>query len=121
LSEGGNRVPLIVKLPNVKSEIKSSDTFTSILDLMPTFLDYANIEYPTHYLEHKIHPLMGKSLRPLVEGKSDQVYSDDEYVAFELFDSKTLYKGDWKILQFHPQADLEYDKKWMIKNGDCII
>ncbi len=113
LSEGGNRVPLIVKLPNVKSEIKSSDTFTSILDLMPTFLDYANIEYPTHYLQHKIHPLMGKSLRPLVEGKSDQVYSDDEYVAFELFNSKTLYKGDWKILQSHLQYN---DKKWRLYN-----
>lgn len=113
LTEGGNRVPLIVKPPYVKSEIKSSDAFISILDLMPTFLDYANIEYPTYYLEHKTHPLLGKSLRPLVEGKSDQAYGDDEYVAFELFDSKTLYKGDWKILQFHPQWD---DKKWRLYN-----
>ncbi len=113
LSEGGNRVPFIVKLPNLKSEI-SSDTFTSILDLVPTLLDYANIEYPTHYLEHKIHPLNGKSLRPLFEGKSDSVYSDKEYVAFELYDNKALYKGDFKILQL--VSPLWGDDKWRLYN-----
>jgi len=112
LSEGGNRVPFIVKLPNVKSE-SSSDTFTSVLDLVPTLLDYANIEYPTHYLEHKIHPLIGKSLRPLFEGKSDSVYSDKEYVAFEYDGNKALYKGDYKILRLvSPWGD----DKWRLYN-----
>jgi len=110
MSEGGNRVPFIVKLPNVKSEI-SSDTFTSVFDIVPTLLDYANIEYPTHYLEHKIHPLTGKSLRPLLEGKSDSVYSDKEHVAFEYYGKKALYKGDYKILQL-PSVD----NKWRLYN-----
>ena len=61
LYEEAVAVPLIVAAPGVKAGV-DRDHLVSGLDIMPTLLDYAGITAPAS--------LLGKSLRPLVEGKA---------------------------------------------------
>jgi arylsulfatase len=56
------RVPLAVSVPDV-NEHKLINSLASGVDIMPTILDYAGLPVPVQ--------CRGQSLRPLVEGKSD--------------------------------------------------
>jgi uncharacterized sulfatase len=61
--EGGVRVPMIAYLP--QGAIKTSSALASIIDVMPTALDYAAIPVPDGYR------LDGRSLLPILKGESD--------------------------------------------------
>src|SRR5690242_7593047 len=39
--------------------------------------------------------MMGKSLKPLLEGKVNKIYSDNETVPLELFNQTTVRMGNW--------------------------
>lgn len=61
--EGGLRVPMIITAPGI-SETKSIETSATGADLYPTILDLAGLELlPNQHAD-------GKSLKPLLEGKS---------------------------------------------------
>ena len=101
MSEGGIRVPMIVKLPN-NSENFKNNAFSHVIDITPTILDYAIVEHPGIFYDGRnIHSMEGKSLKPLFEGESDTIYGEDTF-AVELFGNKAVYKGDWKALQLVP-------------------
>jgi arylsulfatase A-like enzyme len=107
--EGDTRVPLVVKEPQASpaSAPGSNQTLPSsagknmikslvfVQDITPTILAYANVSHPAAYKGHEVHPMMGKSLKPLLEGKVDKVYADNEPVAFELFNQTSVRMGDW--------------------------
>lgn len=98
LTEGGTKVPMIVKSPD---QTKSMDVnaFTTVLDITPTILDYANVEHPgTFYDGREVHPIEGKSLKPLLDGDVDRVYGVDESFSMELFGSKAVFRDNWKAL-----------------------
>ena len=60
------RVPLILWQPGRLPAGKRMDALTSLVDVMPTILDYASLPYEG--------PMQGYSLRPLVEGKADKLH-----------------------------------------------
>ncbi len=66
------RVPLIVRCPDATAAGKRYTTFAEALDIVPTILDYAGVQQPPF--------VQGKSLRPLLEGKTadhrDSVYCE---------------------------------------------
>jgi arylsulfatase A-like enzyme len=85
--EGGVRPPLVTKLPGTSSNQTKPDVvnaFVHVNDMTPTFLDYA---------------IMGKSLKPLLEGKVEKVYGDDVPVAQEMFNNTAVWMGDWKAVR----------------------
>ncbi len=96
-SEGGIRAPCIIKLPkSTKSSKTMTHAFAHISDLMPTFLELAEVTHPS--VENKKIPhMMGKSLIPLLKGKVDNVYAN-EGVGYELAGNRAYFKGEWKIL-----------------------
>ncbi|MCK5851689.1 sulfatase [bacterium] len=59
--DAGTHVPLIISGPGIKQGKVVKDG-VSLIDLMPTILDYAKIKIPKN--------VQGKSLLPLLEGKS---------------------------------------------------
>ncbi|UCE42957.1 MAG: sulfatase-like hydrolase/transferase, partial [Candidatus Aminicenantes bacterium] len=59
LNEELLHIPLIFKLPNQKGDAKVMDELTSIIDIMPSILDYLDIESE--------QPLMGKSVIDLID------------------------------------------------------
>lgn len=113
--EGGIRSPFIIKLPN--SEAKASPdilkAYVNVRDITPTLLEYTGEQYPTTFEGREVHPVMGKSFKPLLEGKVDVVYQDDEAVSQELFNSSSVFMGDWKAVKNIPPVS---DGKWHLFN-----
>jgi arylsulfatase len=98
-TEGGMRAPLIIKLPGKnKAEGEWNRGFVHVSDLMPTILDLTKSPYPQQRNGHNIHPLIGKSLMPVLNGDSATVHSDDG-MGNELFEMKAYTKGKYKILR----------------------
>ena len=112
-TEGGTRVPMIVKIIGKNQEF-SSDAFTRVADVSATILDYAQVQHPgTTYNGHPVQPIEGKSLRPVLEGEDQKVYDENEPIGAELFGNSALYKGDWKALKLVPPLG---DGKWKLYN-----
>lgn len=90
--EGGTRVPTIVKTPvgTNGGGPRVVDTFTHIVDLYPTFADYAGADTDNAGL------LSGTSAKPLFDGASDQVGTDE--FGMELFGHRVYREGDWKLV-----------------------
>jgi len=107
--EGGVRPPLVMKLPGAanQSDTEIVNAFVQVNDMTPTFLDYAGVTPPgSTYNGTEVHPIMGKSLKPLLEGEVTEVYADDEPVAQEMFNNTAVWMGDWKAVRnFQPIGD----------------
>lgn len=110
--EGGTRPPFIIKEPGLADTALPQGTgaLSKIIDIIranvrvtdmtPTFLEYAGVQHPGDtYQGRSIHPLMGKSIMPLLEGAVQQVHSDDEVLSQELFGNIAVYMGEWKALK----------------------
>ncbi len=110
LTEGGIRVPFIVKTPG-ESEYKLQDGLTFVSDVVPTLLDYAGATYPkTGNNGNQLEPLAGKSIIPVLEGQTDKIYQDTEFVPLEYFGNKAVFNGNWKALNVG--TSYGGDSKW---------
>lgn len=65
------KVPLIIKFPGGKHGGKLVENIVSLIDIMPTILDFTNITFNDY-------PLDGKSLLPIIKGKDKK---DREFLA----------------------------------------
>lgn len=98
-TEGGIRAPLIIKMPGEnKNAGKWNHNFVHVTDIMPTILQLSSVSYPQEYKGKNIHPLIGKSLIPVLNGDSASVHSNDG-MGWELFEMKAYIKEHWKILR----------------------
>ncbi|WP_363358335.1 sulfatase-like hydrolase/transferase [Microbacterium sp. LMI12-1-1.1] len=89
--EGGTRAPAIIKPPAAKGDApKQSDTFVHVSDLYPTFADYAGADLVAP------ESLLGSSARPLLEGTSDLVGTEE--FGMELLGHRAYRDGDWKLV-----------------------
>ena len=97
--EGGLRVPLIVSGLSSPLNGEVADAFSWVTDIVPTILDVAQVGIPEgRYNEKTVEPIVGRSLLPLIEGRVEQVYGDDEQIGYELGGNAALFKGDYKVL-----------------------
>jgi arylsulfatase len=131
--EGGIRPPFIIKEPSTSTSASYSKisainattpgshttdknhvirSFVFVTDLTPTFLDYAKVSHPTTYDGHAVYPMMGKSMKTLLEGKADRVHDINETISSELFNNSAVFMGDWAAIwdQSHPTG------KWQLYN-----
>ncbi len=96
-TEGGIKAPCIIKLPKSEETNQSMiHAFGHISDLMPTFLELANATHPS--VENQATPpMMGKSLIPLLTGKTDEIHAN-EGIGYELHGNRAYFKDEWKIV-----------------------
>ena len=117
LYEGGVRPPAIIKAPqSMSSSAASTNTtgsnliksFTYVTDITPTVLDLAGVSHPSTYQGREVHPLMGKSLKPLLNGTVQVIHPTDEAISGEMFNNTSVRMGDWKATSygFPPQWKL---------------
>ncbi len=100
-SEGGLRVPFVVAGPGIASS-GIQDAPVHIADLVPTMLDAAGVPYDAN-------AFYGRSAMPLLSGKSDTTYADDESFGFEVSGNAALYRGKWKITRnSRPRGDSQW-------------
>jgi arylsulfatase len=96
-SEGGIRAPLFIKMPRAKGGKKWNHDLVHVTDIMPTMLQLTGIAYPKSFKGRDIHPTIGFSLVPVLNGRADKHNRDG--VGYELFEMKAYIKSNWKILR----------------------
>ncbi len=90
-SEGGLRVPLVIKGPGIPANvIRHAPVHVS--DLMPTLLDAAGVDYDAD-------TLYGKTILPVLAGKTSETRGADESFGGEVSGNASLYRGNWKLVR----------------------
>lgn len=101
-SEGGIRCPLILSYPDLlakenRGKIKKS--FVTVMDILPTILELANIEHPAPDFDgRKVVPVRGASLVDYLKNNVDFVHDDEKVTGWELFAQQAIRKGKYKAL-----------------------
>jgi arylsulfatase A-like enzyme/Tfp pilus assembly protein PilF len=99
-------VPLLIRAPGLVEAGRRVDAVTRTVDVAPTLLDYLGFDAPA---------MEGRTLRPLVEGKSDgdetgrPVYSESLYASIHLgwSELRALERGGFRYIEA-PRPEL-YD------------
>lgn len=95
--EGGISAPFIAWYPaKIKANTVALGT-GHIIDIAPTFYQLAGINYPTNFQGIRSNPLAGKSLIPLLEGKTN-VVDRGTPLFWERGGNKAVRDGKWKLV-----------------------
>jgi arylsulfatase A-like enzyme len=93
--EGGIATPLIVRWPGkVKGNTMTAQP-GHIIDFMPTFLELAGATYPKEFAGNKILPVEGRSLVPVLEGRTRAPH---EQLCWEWSGNCAIRQGKWKLV-----------------------
>ncbi len=99
-TEGGLRVPLIVRFPGVVEPGSQIDKFAYVRDILPTLLELAGVETPQgEYDGRQIYAPDGISMTPVLRGETLTVRTEEHPVGYELAGSSAVFKGPWKLMQ----------------------
>jgi arylsulfatase len=67
------------------------------MDLAPTILDAAAIQYPSSWKGNNIHPLEGRSVLGYTGGRQEEVHDSNYAFGMEHSGYTMFRKGEWKI------------------------
>lgn len=97
-TEGGLRVPFIVRYPNAIPAGHKTSSFAFVKDVYPTILEVANVDMPgDNYKGRKINAPDGSSMWQVMTGKAGKVHLDSEAIGYELAGSSAVFKGNYKL------------------------
>ncbi|PLW67639.1 arylsulfatase [Pseudohalioglobus lutimaris] len=97
-TEGGLRVPFIVRYPGAIPAGLQSNTFAFVRDVYPTILEVTGVDMPGDtYKGRQIHAPDGTSMWPVITGKADTVHPSSEAIGYELAGSSAVFKGKYKL------------------------
>lgn len=98
-SQGGIHVPAFAHFPKaIKSGLRC-DSFTTVMDVMPTLLELAGVKHPgATYKGRETVPMKGVSMMPMLRGKAERTHDPDYVMGWELFGKRAVRSGDWKII-----------------------
>lgn len=110
--EGGIATPLIAHWPNVIPK-SANNTFVKepahLIDIMATCVDVAQTSYPAERNGHKIVPMQGVSLVPLLTAKE---FKRSEPIFWEHEGNRAVREGKWKLVA-------KEDKPWELYDMDA--
>ncbi|CAF4202279.1 unnamed protein product, partial [Rotaria sp. Silwood2] len=101
ITEGGIRCPAIIHCPRLKSPLKVSHEFTTVMDILPTILELANVPHPgTTFRNRTVVTPRGKSWIPYLRKpkKNKHVHSDHDFIGWELFAQRAIRRGKYKAI-----------------------
>ncbi|MBT7952228.1 MAG: arylsulfatase, partial [Gammaproteobacteria bacterium] len=97
-SQGGVRVPAFAHYPAKIQKGVRNDSILSIMDVMPTLLELADIQHPgKQYRNREVVAMIGKSMLNMLKGESSRVHGDDYVLGWESFTKRGIRQGNWKI------------------------
>lgn len=97
-TEGGLRVPFIVRYPKAIAAGSKSNTFAFVKDVYPTILELAGVDMPgEEYNGRKINAPDGTSMLAVMTGNADAVHADDVAIGYELAGSSAVFQGKFKL------------------------
>jgi arylsulfatase A-like enzyme len=113
-TEGGIRVPALVTWPGFARQRDLSPIFSTVMDLMPTFLELAGVEHPADESPNgKIEKMRGQSMVPYLQGSAATVHPHDQITGWELFGRRGIRESDWKAVFIPPP---EGPGQWQLYN-----
>ena len=109
-SEGGIISPAFITYPGFKRQGRIDGAFSTVMDIAPTLLDIANIDYPKNtYKGMKVHPLKGRSMIDFLMERKNKIHSNQYVMGWELFNRGAIRQGIWKIVFIEkPHGDGEW-------------
>lgn len=104
LANGGIRLPLIVSGPGVTHRGATHRSLLHVMDLVPTFLEAADVKPPAMFGGLPVAQPQGRSLWPLLANRESAIRKGSDWLGWELFGNRAIRQGDWKLLQLMPSA-----------------
>lgn len=104
--EGGIATPFIAWYPGVIKAGTVSNHIGHLIDIMPTCLELAKVDYPKEFNSKTLTPLEGKSL---VNVFKNQIAPEHEALFWEHEGSRAIRRGDWKLVA-------EINQPWELYN-----
>ncbi|HEY6130986.1 MAG TPA: sulfatase-like hydrolase/transferase, partial [Halioglobus sp.] len=105
LNEGGTLSPLVARWPAGNLRVNDmTDSMTTYLDLLPTFLHVAGVSYPALWRDTPLRSLEGRNLLPLLRGESLPPPENFFWSLYGRF--AVLHRGRWKLF-----GNSTYDEK----------
>lgn len=120
IGEGGIRVPMMIVPPGAFSAEYAragqiSNATVSVKDLPMTILEYAGVTHPmSQYKDRKIVKPTGISVKPFMDQKSEEVRSEKDWYAFELFGNCYVMEGQFKAMKV--RKGMFGDGEWHLYN-----
>lgn len=99
VTEGGIHVPAFIWRKDMPSGGSIAPAPVTVMDIAPTLLELAGVNYPETYRARPVTPLRGTSLLPLLERPATLLHARDTRFGMELFGRKAMREGKWKIFQ----------------------
>ena len=100
--EGGIVAPMIVSGPGVAVGSRIDNTYVTVMDLAPTFLELANAKYPT---DDSVEPMLGESMVGLLSGEASRVHGEDYVTTLYHAGRAYIRRGNWKLVNLEPPFD----------------
>ena len=104
--EGGLRVPGIIHWPDVVEKARITSFPASVLDIMPTILDYLHLKHPNPH-----HVIDGISLKPVLQ---NEVSQREKPIPFRHLKRAAWIDNDYKLLT--QNAETERFELYDLKN-----
>jgi arylsulfatase A-like enzyme len=99
-TEGGIRVVAFLTYPDVARQAAIGAAFATVMDIMPTVLEFAGVAHPGRRWQGRdVAPMRGRSLVPYLDDESERVHADHEPTGWELFGRMAIRQGDWKAVR----------------------
>lgn len=102
--DGGIVGAAFLAYPGVTQGTSINNCLWSVMDVAPTILDMAGIEYPTTYKGKANKPMDGISMARIFKG--DNTCDTNRWLGFEVDGVKGLRYGDWKLAQAWNDANV---------------
>ena len=107
--EGGIKTPLIIHWPRMIKNHRIDHQVGHVIDIMPTVLDAAGVDYPASYNDQEILPMEGESLIPVIKGRE---LNRENPLFWEHQGNRAIRKNEWKLVSEYPE------NKWHLYNLD---
>ena len=105
--EGGTRVPLVVHWPRIVAKGgQITRQVAHVIDLLPTCLDTAGVEYPKSYAGRTVAPHDGRSLLPIFRGETRKGH---DVLFWKFAHGRAARQGNWKLVKMDNEPWELYD------------
>lgn len=106
ITEGGIRCPCVIRYPplhagsNSLTDGSMTDSFCTVMDILPTVLDLAGVQRPgTEFRGREVVPVRGATWLPHLKGQEVGFHDEDtEITGWELFGLRAIRRGPWKAV-----------------------